>query len=91
MTEELGLHLTIPGVFCLFLFRTLRSYLVALDFSVFIRAKSVDRRLIGRIKMMKDGKTRLCTARWDPCDAELPNAQPQLPTASCMVGVLNVM
>ena len=35
MTEELGLHLTIPGVFCLFLFRMLRWYLVALEFSVF--------------------------------------------------------
>ena len=56
----------------------------------FFRAKSVDRRLTGRIRVMKVGKMRLCTARWS-LDAELPNAQPQLPTASCMVGVLNVM
>ena len=90
MTEELGLHLTIPGVFCLFLFRMLRWYLVALEFSVFFRAKSVDRRLIGRIKMMKGGKTTIVRLG-GTLDAELPNAQPQLPTASCMVGVLNVM
>ena len=35
MREKLGLHLTISGVFCLFLFRMLRWYLVALEFSVF--------------------------------------------------------
>ena len=63
---RIGLHLTIPGVFCLFLFRMLRWYLMDLEFFCFFRAKSVDRWLIGRIKIMKEGKTRLCTARWDP-------------------------
>ena len=63
---------------------------MALEFSVFFRAKSVDGRLIDRIKIMKEEKCD-CVRLGGTLDAELPNAQPQLPTARCMVGVLHVM
>ena len=54
MAVDLGLHLTISGVFCSFLFRMLRWYLpCGSGLFCFFRAKSEGRLLIGGMKKMK--------------------------------------
>ena len=89
MTVELGLHLTTSGVSCLFLFR-IPWYVVVLEFSV-SSAKEC-RPAADPSNENNEGKEK-CDHVWlgGTLDAELPNVEPQLPTASCMVGVLNVM